>query len=1216
MQRDETLDRTASGRRPTRSVAALFAKASTWVATLLVATAILNGCGAPAPPSNGGGVSTASATDPVRITSPVDGAVVSGATYFAVQVLDAAALSSLTLRVGGDVVTPTFPGETPLRVFLVPRDHPEGRLVLSASVTHAGQTFTARSEVDVVHEPPSSASVASRGAVLGGVESSGAVSTVSIPPGTAQGASVSFETLTQAEVLAQTGVDYDALGVTFLGAQEIRSSVPTGDRVSMTSGGFGPMVQPGQVVVSYRITPDLGRGVGELMVINRAGTAPSGDIVSAPWIEPQVSGVEVAAAGGVARASLAGRTSTTLPSGPPGTQLRFIVGGLNPYAVNGYAVRFRQGSSTVEVPALLGNVGDGRQYLLANVPDLNAGNATVDLYSVADEAAFMSFTMPITASPSVADPKTLIDAAYAAWLAEVDGAASAFASEGFDLDFGPLRAAIASARAFYAGLSAQDQELVAQARRLAGAGVSTSAASVSRSIDVRPLSGAMCLLEGRKYVFDKDFGARAFQGDRFETGMRTLGSSLTLDFLDRFADRLEGTEYDCDPLKEQLCEAGIGPGCGNDDDVIYPDDDLPNSPLPRPRPFPNPGGDGIWQTGMGSLFPPGGPLAGSAGGGGGVGGSSSSRTDVVERRAVQRIEPGRYSVRIVPAGGGAWPFATQIGSDGYFFIPALPDGVPVTVVVSDRVTFAECTFPITGRSRFSASAVYVDLDACVGPDAGDYTIVYKRPPAGVQGNWHNPQHWDPPRVPTPDDDVLIPSLADTVFVRDQAAHARSVRSVGTLTLVNRDLNVTGDLHVGMLYIGSGTPVVSVGGAFDLDGIRLSSTFTLPPQVTSIETVELLLGGRLVVDHTLTVTNSLLINHGWLRGSGRTILAENAVGELRGTPGQFGGGAIADSHTLEVRDRFWWSTVDGGLGFVDDGSVEVTASGLLHLAQHNSGFRALQGGENPMVVNYGRILADATGTNNFEAPLTNHGTVEVAAGTVLRLTHWTARVDNFGVMTGGGTIRSERLTVGQPFVHHAGAVLDVDSLVLQTTPDGATASIEGQLGVRNLELQLGRFTLDQDLTLDRLLIHDTATLGATLISSGAITVHDELWIGGGTLGGTGTTTLLSGGELHLLRNRTRVITDSHTLINQGVGTWSPNTGGTRVTIHADATFRNEGTFVVQNDQIVDGGGTFVNAGTVRKEIATGTSNWTAVCYQADAGAELQLDSGDISLTTGC
>src|SRR5690606_632635 len=209
--------------------------------------ATLVACGAPTPPQP---QPPATAGSRVLITSPAAGSSVSGAVYFAVQLLDPADLTTLELRVGGTPVTHQFPGETPLRVFLIPRDHPEGNLELSARVGAGSGLVESKITVKVVHQPPSSASVGSNGALLGAAEASGATSTLIIPAGVASGAAVDFETMTQAEVKTATGVDYDSLGVTFLGAQELSSTQPTGDGMLIASDGFGPMVQARHTVVN------------------------------------------------------------------------------------------------------------------------------------------------------------------------------------------------------------------------------------------------------------------------------------------------------------------------------------------------------------------------------------------------------------------------------------------------------------------------------------------------------------------------------------------------------------------------------------------------------------------------------------------------------------------------------------------------------------------------------------------------------------------------------------------------------------------------------------------------------------------------------------------------------------------------------------------------------------------------------------------------------
>ncbi|HET8985089.1 MAG TPA: hypothetical protein VFN03_04940, partial [Trueperaceae bacterium] len=362
----------------------------------LTTTALLIGlvaCGSPTPPPP---KPPPTAGARVVITSPAPASSVSGAVYFSVQLLDPADLATLELRVGGVPVTHQYPGESPLRVFLIPRDHPEGALELSARVGTGQSQVESKISVTVVHQPPSSTSVGATGALLGTTESSGEISTVTIPAGVASGASVAFEAMTQAEVKSATGVDYDSLGVTFLGAQEISSTQPTGDGLLIASGGFGPMVQAGQAVVNYRITPDMGRGVGELMVINGAAVAPNGDIVSNRPIAPQIG--EVTTANSSSAASVSAQ-QTSLPSGPPGTQLEFTANGLNIYAPFGYVVRFTRAAQVIDVPATVGLNGDGRHYIISHVPELSPGSVTVAPVAVASDATLATYTMTVTAAP-------------------------------------------------------------------------------------------------------------------------------------------------------------------------------------------------------------------------------------------------------------------------------------------------------------------------------------------------------------------------------------------------------------------------------------------------------------------------------------------------------------------------------------------------------------------------------------------------------------------------------------------------------------------------------------------------------------------------------------------------------------------------------------------------------------------------------------------------
>src|SRR5690606_11199900 len=131
------------------------------------------------------------------------------------------------------------------------------------------------------------------------------------------GLGVQFEARSKEEVKADTGVDYDHLGITFLGAQDVIVSGGELDRTpTVSSGGFGPQVQPGQAVLNYFIGPDEdGDSVGEIYVVNTASVAPNDDVVSDPVPVAQIgTTASVSQAGSDQLAPLAGGLA-----GAPGT---------------------------------------------------------------------------------------------------------------------------------------------------------------------------------------------------------------------------------------------------------------------------------------------------------------------------------------------------------------------------------------------------------------------------------------------------------------------------------------------------------------------------------------------------------------------------------------------------------------------------------------------------------------------------------------------------------------------------------------------------------------------------------------------------------------------------------------------------------------------------------------------------------------------------------
>ena len=59
------------------------------------------------------------------------------------------------------------------------------------------------------------------------------------------------------EISTEFGIEWEDLGITFLGAQEVDTSAPTQMPLAVSSAGFAPRVQEGQAVVNYNLAPDV-----------------------------------------------------------------------------------------------------------------------------------------------------------------------------------------------------------------------------------------------------------------------------------------------------------------------------------------------------------------------------------------------------------------------------------------------------------------------------------------------------------------------------------------------------------------------------------------------------------------------------------------------------------------------------------------------------------------------------------------------------------------------------------------------------------------------------------------------------------------------------------------------------------------------------------------------------------------------------------------------
>lgn len=103
----------------------------------------------------------------------------------------------------------------------------DGAYLLEATAVVAGRQVRDSVTVSVINDLPSSGSVG----VLGGALRSTGGSSATIPPGALDRAvSVSVRDTTQEEILDAFGIDYPALGVTFLGSLTLEADV---DRLAL-----------------------------------------------------------------------------------------------------------------------------------------------------------------------------------------------------------------------------------------------------------------------------------------------------------------------------------------------------------------------------------------------------------------------------------------------------------------------------------------------------------------------------------------------------------------------------------------------------------------------------------------------------------------------------------------------------------------------------------------------------------------------------------------------------------------------------------------------------------------------------------------------------------------------------------------------------------------------------------------------------------------------
>jgi hypothetical protein len=682
----------------------------------------------PSPPQNNGPAFV--------INSPSEGASVSGATFFSVQPFNANEVQSVSFTANGTELAVDAPGEDTFKVFLIPREFPDGDLTLNAVVTGKDGSRSEKSiKVNVVGNPPSSATVTANGALLGTQEENGAVSTMTIPAGAAEGAAVTFEARTKAQVKAETGIDYDALGVTFLGAQEISTTKSLDTPVAVSSGGFGPMVQPGQIVVNYAIAPDSdGDGIGELMVVNTASVAPNGDVISDPVPQLQLgAGTATDASGTQTLRSL--QTGTL--SGPPGTFIEIEATGFNQFSAFGNVVIFKSSvdGSEVELPALVNSHFEdpnASPTIGAYIPVLPAGAATMTLKNVSSGQTIAPISITVETAPALTkEPAAIIDETLAEAIrvlsktpelqdqvSKLEEVRTQFAELGSNPI--PEEAQILSDLAVFISNSNMSDLL----NQIETSSSSNLSALQNCSLGRLAVSGGMAGYGLALAIIGATLLTAPFTGPIVIIG--AIGAGLfgvgtgTL-FVGVAGMTFFGSQCLIPPPSPPIGDC-LPPYKNTDLAPFLPRNIRAQQVIP-PSPI----------TGMGSAPPPGGDSCGSAVGG--DPGASLRSSNLVQNQVTGATSffgdlTGRFIVKVFFGGGSSVvPFTGISDSSGYFYIPFIPEDQPFEAIAFDTLTGQTRSFEGTGPK--TGQSTYMFFDFLSEGSSGAKVIEYDTNTEGV-----------------------------------------------------------------------------------------------------------------------------------------------------------------------------------------------------------------------------------------------------------------------------------------------------------------------------------------------------------------------------------------------------------------------------------------------------------------------------------------------------
>ncbi len=397
----------------------------------------------------------------------------------------------------------------------------------------------------------------------------------------------------------------------------------------------------------------------------------------------------------------------------------------------------------------------------------------------------------------------------------------------------------------------------------------------------------------------------------------------------------------------------------------------------------------------------------------------------------------------------------------------------------------------------------------------------------------------------------VPSAGDDVFIPD-------VESTSQITFNS----ASGSVEVNSLS--SSEPLLISGGTLAVvDSAQLHAPFTLS-------------GGTLTGAGTITVAASMVWSGGSMTGSGVT----NAEGGLT-----IDGSGVKTIHerTLNNAGTAIWSgtgNLTGGVG----STINNLPTGLFDI-QTDAAFASGVIGTKTFN-NAGTLRKSvATGTTNVSAwEFNNSGSVVVQTGTL--------SINSGGSSTGAYSLSQDATLAisGSTYTLGAGASASGAGVLLV---NGGTLTVADAA-----EVEVENFTLSS----------------GTLTGAGTLDVTGLLRWTGGQMTGSGATG--ASGTLEISGTGAKTIT-ARTLNNAGTATW---TGTGNIIGGAGNTINNlaAGVFDIQTDAGFTSGfvgtKTFNNAGTLRKSVATGTTDIVNAWAINNSGT-VEVQTGTLAFSSG-